>query len=120
MIIARLVVLGVDLIVVVALLVLVLARKRWVSHQPGSFKGAIRVVDGEVAGLRAKWKRGSTAARASRSRPQWTGVTGYSGHSAGHRRRAPVSGPPGATAAARDMADTAGEPDRPGQLISSG
>ena len=48
MIITLLVVLAVELIVVVAVLAFMLARKRWVSHQPGSFKGAIRVVDGEV------------------------------------------------------------------------
>ena len=28
------------------------------SHQPGAFKGAIRVVEGEVSGLGPKWKRG--------------------------------------------------------------
>jgi hypothetical protein len=58
MIIALLAVLGVDLIVIVVLLGAVLARRRWVSHQPGAFKGAIRVVDGEVSGLGSKWKRG--------------------------------------------------------------
>jgi hypothetical protein len=36
----------------------VLARRRWVSHQPGTFKGAIRVVDGQVSGLGSTWKRG--------------------------------------------------------------
>jgi hypothetical protein len=58
MVIALLAVLGVDLIVIVVLLGAVLARRRWVSHQPGAFKGAIRVVDGEVSGLGPKWKRG--------------------------------------------------------------
>ena len=58
MLIALLAVLGVDLIVIVAFLGVVLSRRRWVSHQPGAFKGAIRVVDGEVAGLGPKWKRG--------------------------------------------------------------
>jgi hypothetical protein len=58
MVIALLAVLGVDLIVIVVLLGVVLSRRRWVSHQPGAFKGAIRVVDGEVSGLGPKWKRG--------------------------------------------------------------
>jgi len=58
MLIALLAVLGVNLWVIVALLAVVLTRKRWVSHQPGAFKGAIRVIEGDVPGLRAKWKRG--------------------------------------------------------------
>jgi len=44
--IALLAVLGVDLSVIVALIAVVLARKRWVSRQPGSFNGAIRVIEG--------------------------------------------------------------------------
>ena len=55
---ALLAVLGVDLIVIVALVAFVLARKRWVKRQPGAFAGAIRVADGEVDGLRSKWSRG--------------------------------------------------------------
>jgi hypothetical protein len=58
MIIALLAVLGVDLVVIVVLLAVVLTRKRWVSHQPGAFKGAIRVTEGDVRGLKAKWKHG--------------------------------------------------------------
>ena len=58
MLIALLAVLGVDLYVIVVLLVVVLTRRRWVSRQPGAFKGAIRVTDGDVPGLSAKWKRG--------------------------------------------------------------
>jgi hypothetical protein len=58
MLIALLAVLGVNLIVVVVLMAAMLARRRWVSHQPGAFKGAIRVVDGAVPGLGARWKRG--------------------------------------------------------------
>jgi hypothetical protein len=58
MLIALLAVLGVDLIVIVVLLGAMLSRRRWVSHQPGAFKGAIRTVDGEVSGLGPKWKRG--------------------------------------------------------------
>ena len=58
MVVALLAVLGVDLIVIVALLGVMLSRRRWVSHQPGAFKGAVRVVDGEISGLGPKWKRG--------------------------------------------------------------
>ena len=57
MIIALLAVLGVDLIVIVILVVVLLFRRRWVSHQPGAFKGAIRS-DGDVPGFKSKWKRG--------------------------------------------------------------
>ena len=39
MLIALLAVLGVDLIVIVVLLAVVLLRRRWVSRQPGAFKG---------------------------------------------------------------------------------
>jgi hypothetical protein len=59
MLIALLVVLGVDLIVVVVLAALLLGRRRWVKRQPGAFAGAIRVTSGEVDGLGPKWKRGS-------------------------------------------------------------
>ena len=58
MLIALLAVLGVDLIVIVVLLAVVLLRKRWVSHQSGSFHGAVRVSGGEVDGFRPKWTRG--------------------------------------------------------------
>jgi hypothetical protein len=58
MLIALLAVLGVDLITIVVLLAVVLSRRGWVSHQTGAFKGAIRVVQGDVPGLKAKWKRG--------------------------------------------------------------
>jgi hypothetical protein len=58
MLIALLAVLGVNLSVIVLLLALVLSRKRWVMRQPGAFRGAIRVADGEVDGLGAKWARG--------------------------------------------------------------
>jgi hypothetical protein len=58
MVIALLAVLGVDLIVIVVLPGAVVTRRRWVSRQPGAFKGAIRVVEGEVSGLGGKWKRG--------------------------------------------------------------
>jgi hypothetical protein len=52
MLIALLAVLGVDLAVVVALAAVVLSRRRWVSRQPGAFRGAIR-----PAGEK-RWRRG--------------------------------------------------------------
>jgi hypothetical protein len=58
MLIALLAVLGVDLIVIVVVLGVLLTRRRGVSNQPGAFKGAIRLVGGEVSGLGPKWKRG--------------------------------------------------------------
>lgn len=58
MLIALLALLGVNLIVIVIALGAVLIRRRWVSHQPGAFKGAVRVVTGEVPGLSEKWTRG--------------------------------------------------------------
>ena len=35
-----------------------LGRRRWLSRQDDAFKGAIRVIDGDVEGLGPKWKRG--------------------------------------------------------------
>jgi hypothetical protein len=58
MLIALLAVLGVDLIVVVALLALVVSRKRWVRRQPDAFAGRIRAAKGEFDGVGAKWRRG--------------------------------------------------------------
>ena len=58
MVIALLALLGVDLVVIVVLVVLILARKRWVAHQPGAFRGAIRVTDGNVEDLPPKWRHG--------------------------------------------------------------
>jgi hypothetical protein len=58
MVIALLAVLGVDLAVIVAFLAFVLTRKRWVKRQPGAFRGAIRIADGDVDGLSQKWRRG--------------------------------------------------------------
>lgn len=58
MLIALLAILGVNLIVIAVLLAFVLSRKRWVKHQPGAFRGAIRVSSGEIDGLRPKWGRG--------------------------------------------------------------
>ena len=48
MLIALLALLGVDLIVIVVLLAVMLSRKRWVTDQPGSFRGAVRVLDGDT------------------------------------------------------------------------
>ena len=59
MLIALLVILGVDLIVIVAFAALVFGRRRWLKRQPGAFAGAIRVSGGEIDGLSPKWKRGS-------------------------------------------------------------
>jgi hypothetical protein len=56
--IALLVVLGVDLLVVVVLLAVVLGRRRWVRRQRGAFKGAIRVSAGQVEDLGPKWRKG--------------------------------------------------------------
>ena len=58
MLIALLAVLVVDLVVLVFLVAVLFSRRAWVSRQRGAFKGVIRVVDGEVPGLRRKWKRG--------------------------------------------------------------
>ena len=58
MLIALLALLGVDLIVIVVLLAGVLSRKRWITRRPGAFRGAVRVVDGDVPGLSGKWTRG--------------------------------------------------------------
>jgi hypothetical protein len=57
-VIALLAVLGVDLIVIVVLIAIMLARRARVSHRPGAFKGAVRVAEGDVPGFRSKWKRG--------------------------------------------------------------
>jgi hypothetical protein len=59
MLIALLIVLGVDLIVIVAFAASVFGRRRWLKQQPGEFAGAIRVSSGDVDGLSPKWKRGS-------------------------------------------------------------
>lgn len=58
MLIALLAVLGVDLIVIVAVAAGVLSRRRWISRQPGAFRGAIRVGEGELHGLGPKWRKG--------------------------------------------------------------
>jgi hypothetical protein len=58
MLIAPFAVLGVDLVVIVVLVAVVLARKRWVSDEPGAFRGAIRITGSEVPGLGTRWMRG--------------------------------------------------------------
>jgi hypothetical protein len=58
MLIALLALLGVNLIVIVAFAGSVLSRKRWVKRQRGAFRCVIRVADGEIDGLRPKWRRG--------------------------------------------------------------
>ena len=58
MLIALLAVLGADLIVIVILVGVLLIRRRWVRRQQGAFRGAVRVADGDVSGLKRKWKRG--------------------------------------------------------------
>jgi hypothetical protein len=59
MLIALLVILGVDLIVIVIVAVSVLGRRRWLKQQTGEFFGAVRVTRGDVHGLKSTWKRGS-------------------------------------------------------------
>jgi hypothetical protein len=59
MLIALLVVLGVNLIVVLAFAALVFGRRRWLKRQPGEFPGKIRVSSGHIDGLGPKWRRGS-------------------------------------------------------------
>ena len=58
MLIGLLVVLGVDLVVIV-ILAASSRPPRWLKSQPGEFRGAIRVSDGVVPGLKPTWKRGS-------------------------------------------------------------
>jgi hypothetical protein len=58
MLIALLALLGVNLVVIAVLVVGVLGRRRWVSHQPGSFRGVAHVRDGEIPNLGSKPRRG--------------------------------------------------------------
>ncbi len=58
MVIAVLVVIGVEIVVIVAFLASVVTRRRWVRRQPGVFRGAIRVAGGHVHGLKPRWSRG--------------------------------------------------------------
>lgn len=58
MLIAVLALLGVDLIVIVAFAAFVVSRGRWVSRQPGAFRGTIRIATGAVEAFGPKWRRG--------------------------------------------------------------
>ncbi|MEJ8670158.1 hypothetical protein WKI71_22280 [Streptomyces sp. MS1.AVA.1] len=58
MLVALLAVLGVNLLVVVALLAALLGRRRWLARRPGAFRGAARVVEGDARGLRRRWTAG--------------------------------------------------------------
>jgi hypothetical protein len=59
MVIALLIVLGVNLIVVAAFVIIVVGRRRWLKKQPGSFSSAIRVSNGDLDGIASTWKRGT-------------------------------------------------------------
>ena len=59
MLVALLIVLGVNLWIVAAVVVTIVGRRRWLKRQPGEFAGAIRVSSGAVDGLSPKWKKGS-------------------------------------------------------------
>jgi hypothetical protein len=58
MLIALLALLGVNLAALLAVAVSVVTRKRWIKRQPGAFRGAVRVAEGEIDGLNPKWRRG--------------------------------------------------------------
>jgi Protein of unknown function (DUF2550) len=59
MIIALLAVLGVDLAVIAVFVAGLVARRRWLKHQPGAFKGAVRRASGDqIDGLGERWRRG--------------------------------------------------------------
>jgi hypothetical protein len=57
MLIVLLAVLGVDLVVIVAAVVTLLLRRRWLARH-GAVPCRIRVVEGEVEGLATKWRTG--------------------------------------------------------------
>ncbi len=59
MLMALLIALGAGLVVVVAVAVLVIGRRRWLKRRPGGFAGAIGVPGGEAGGLSPRWKHGS-------------------------------------------------------------
>lgn len=58
MIIALLALLGVDLVVILALLGAMLYRRRTVKGRRGAFKGKLRVAEGELEGFSSDWKTG--------------------------------------------------------------
>lgn len=49
---------GVDVVVIVALIVAVVLRRRSVKGRRGSFKGKLRVAEGELDGFSSRWKGG--------------------------------------------------------------
>lgn len=55
MVIALLVLLGVELAVIVALAILIVGRRRFIKRHPGAFDGAIRTTEREEQ----RWRRGS-------------------------------------------------------------
>ena len=57
-VIALLAVLGVNLIVLVALLAAVLGRRRWLRRQDGAFAGVAHLAEGDLDGLGAHRRRG--------------------------------------------------------------
>ena len=57
MLVALLVVLGVDLLVIAGLVTAMVLRRRWLSRHE-AFKCRMRVVEGAVEGARRKWKSG--------------------------------------------------------------
>jgi hypothetical protein len=59
MLIALLVVLGVNLWVVLAFISIVRRRRKWLKTLPGQFFGAVRVTSGELEKMPKKWRRGS-------------------------------------------------------------
>jgi hypothetical protein len=59
MLIALLIVLGVNLIVIVLFTGFLIGRRRWLRRQPGEFAGAIRMTSGSIDGLGPRWNRGS-------------------------------------------------------------
>lgn len=59
MLIAFLLMLGVNLAVIAAFVTIVVGRRRWLKKQPGAFPSAIRASTGAVDGLSSTWKRGT-------------------------------------------------------------
>lgn len=58
MVIAVLVLLGVQLATIVVFVASVVGRRRWLRGQPGYFAGAVRLSTGELHGFGPKWRRG--------------------------------------------------------------
>ena len=58
LLVALLALLGVNLIVIVVYLGGVVARRRWLSHHAGAFRGIAHLVEGEAHGLGSRPRRG--------------------------------------------------------------